>query len=1135
MYLESGNLVYSPSDITTFMASPFASWMERLVLEYPDRSPEPDPADELGGVLQQRGLQHEAHQFQQFLEQGFTVADLSEQALGSNSFHLRQQATLEAMRAGYGIIYQAALELSPFRGYVDFLVKVPGSSQLGDYHYEVWDTKLSLSVKPAAVVQLCCYTDMLTQFQHYQPTYLTVVTGSGKAKALKVEDYLYYYRSLRNRFLAQQQTFNPEQMPDPADSTSFGRWSQFAEHLLDEQDHLSRVANITRSQIKKLNQAGIHTCTALASTELPRIRGMQQTRFEYLKAQATLQLTSAGQIPPLYEILKPDNGQGLALLPPHDDADVFFDIEGFPLEEGGLEYLWGNTYFDEAGQRQFLDFWAHNPEQEKQAFQSFMQWAYQRWQVHPNMHIYHYASYEVTACKRLMGRYGVCEHEVDQLLRHGVFIDLYRIVKTGLMLGEPRYSIKNVEHLYRGKRDTAVGNGGDSVVVYERWREMPDGDTWESSQILHDIRDYNRDDCESTQELTAWLREQQAIHGIGWVAPTVPDNKEQQEGITELTRLRDQLLQRMEQEPLEQAALTEHLAWTLEFHRREAKPVWWRLFERKASTHDELLDDIDCLACCSLTDTPTFKPTPKARNLAYTYTVDAQEFKRPRASGGKDPKMILFDGTDTHDATWLAEHCDLNAGHIVIQLGKTVPSFMSLLPNEYVNPKPIPESIQSVVAAYAQGQGYPNAIMDFLQRRPPRLQGHTGSTIIPADEPNRLQAIIAAVSNLDNSYLVLQGPPGTGKTFTGKHIIAALVGQGKTVGITSNSHAAINNLLVGVASHCREEGIEAHCCCTSITGDDIAANGIHVIKNDQIVEHVHPSSVIGTTAWGFSREDAAGLFDYLFVDEAGQVSVANLIGVSRSCRNLVLMGDQMQLSQPSQGSHPQDSGNSVLDYLLKNNPVVPPDMGIFLDTTYRMHRTVNQFISDAIYAGQLQCHHSNNHQVIPVPAGYNGLLAQEAGVLFIPVEHEGNTQASEEEVDQIVALVNELLTRTFTDKSGQSRPIGWDDVLFVAPYNHQVNYLKQAMPQARVGSVDRFQGQEAPVVFFSLCTSDAAEAPRGIDFLYEKNRINVAISRAQALAIVVGNPALFSTPVNSLGQMEKVNVLARLEGYVNAV
>lgn len=578
MYLESGTLVYSPSDITAFMASPFASWMERLALEYPDNSPEPDPADELGGVLQQRGLQHEAHQLQQFREQGFTIAALSEQALGSNSFPLRQQATREAMRAGYGIIYQAALEQSPFRGYVDFLVKVPGSSQLGDYHYEVWDTKLSLKVKPAAVVQLCCYTDMLTRLQGIQPLHLVVVTGSGEARTLKVEDYLYYYRSLRNRFLAQQQAFNPEQMPDPADSTSFGRWSQFAEHLLETQDHLSRVANITRSQIKKLNQSGIHTCTALASTELPRIRGMQQTRFESLKAQATLQLASAGQIPPLYEILKPDNGQGLALLPPHDDADVFFDIEGFPLEEGGLEYLWGNTYFDEAGQRQFLDFWAHNPKQEKQAFQSFIQWAYQRWQSNPHMHIYHYASYEVTACKRLMGRYGVCEHEVDQLLRHGVFVDLYRIVKTGLLLGEPRYSIKNVEHLYRGKRDTAVGNGGDSVVVYERWREMPDGDTWETSQILRDIRDYNRDDCESTQELTAWLREQQAIHGIEWVAPTVPDNKDQREEITELTRLRDQLLQRMEQELPTQAALTEHLAWTLEFHRREAKPVWWRLF-----------------------------------------------------------------------------------------------------------------------------------------------------------------------------------------------------------------------------------------------------------------------------------------------------------------------------------------------------------------------------------------------------------------------------------------------------------------------------------------------------------------------------------------------------------------------------
>lgn len=1132
MYQENGNLVYSPSDITTFMASPFASWMERFTLEYPDRTPEPDPADELGGVLQQRGLQHETQQLQQFREQGYSIADVSEQALGNCGFFQRHQATLEAMRAGYDIVYQAALELSPFRGYVDFLVKTPGSSQFGDYQYEVWDTKLSLSTKPAAVIQLCCYTDMLTQRQGRQPAHLKIVLGSGEIQALRVEDYLYYYRSLRNRFLLQQTTFDPAHMPDPADSRSFGRWSRFAEQLLEEKDHLSRVANITRSQIKKLNQAGIHTCAALASTNLPRIRGMQQSRFEYLKAQAAIQIASAGQIPPLFEILQTDNGQGLSLLPPHDNADVFFDIEGFPLEEGGLEYLWGNTYFDETGQRQFLDFWAHNPEQEKQAFQSFIQWVYQRWQANPAMHIYHYASYEITACKRLMGRYGICEHEVDQLLRHNVFVDLYRIVKTGLLLGEPRYSIKNVEHLYRGKRDTAVGNGSDSVVVYERWREMPDGDTWETSQTLRDIRDYNRDDCDSTQELTAWLREQQAIHGIQWVAPTSPEDKEQQEEITECIRLRDQLLQRMEQEPPEQAELTEHLAWTLEFHRREAKPVWWRLFERKASTHDELLDDIDCLACCTLTDTPPFKPSARARNLAYTYQVEVQEFKHPRKSGGRDPALHLFDGTDTHTVTWLSEHCDLDEGRIVVQSGQALPDFMSLLPNEFVPPKPIPESIQAVVAAYAQGQGYPSAIMDFLQRRKPRLQNHDGGPIITATGPARLPAIINAVSQLDHSYLVLQGPPGTGKTFTGKHIIAELVRQGKTVGITSNSHAAINNLLVGVASHCREAGIDAHCCCTSSTGDEITTNGIHVIKNDQIASQTRPGCVIGTTAWGFSRNDVADLFDYLFVDEAGQVSVANLIGVSRSCRNLVLMGDQMQLAQPSQGSHPQNSGDSVLDYLLKDMPVVPPDLGIFLDTTYRMHSAVNQFVSDSIYDGQLQCHGSNNRQAIPVPEDYAGLLDRPAGVMFIPVEHEGNTQASEEEVAQITALASELLTRTFIDKTGQARAIGWHDMLFVAPYNHQVNYLKQAMPQARVGSVDRFQGQEALVVFFSLCTSDAAEAPRGIDFLYEKNRINVAISRAQALAIVVGNPALFSTPVNSLGQMEKVNVLARLEGYV---
>src|SRR5690606_11446419 len=309
------------------------------------------------------------------------------------------------------------------------------------------------------------------------------------------------------------------------------------------------------------------------------------------------------------------------------------------------------------------------------------------------------------------------------------------------------------------------------------------------------------------------------------------------------------------------------------------------------------------------------------------------------------------------------------------------------------------------------------------------------------------------------------------------------------------------NLLIGVAQYCQNENIPAHFCCTKNTDTEIENFGISEIKNDKIVEYLDGACVIGTTAWGFSREELNKQFDYLFIDEAGQVSVANLIAMSQSAHNLVLMGDQMQLGQPAQGTHPGDSGLSILDYLLKDHPTIESNRGIFLDTTYRMHSKVNEFISQAIYEGKLNSHKSNDLQVIQVPDGYKGVLNKEAGVVFIPVAHEGNTQASDEEVQAIQHAVNELVGRIYTDKDGKKKSITLDDMLFVAPYNFQVTKLKSTLGEnAKLGSVDKFQGQEAPIVFFSLCASDANDSPRGMDFLFDKNRLNVANSRAQSLA-----------------------------------
>ena len=1133
MQLKDGKYFFSPSDLTCFMDSPFASWMDRCAMESPSIAPKKDPEDALKSVLQAKGFTHEDEQ-----ESNFRDQELSVFRVESTNSKEQVELTLSAMKNGVDVIAQARLENNQFLGFADFLIKVAGSSKLGDYHYEVWDTKLASKVKPTFAIQLCCYSEMLEAIQGVFPQNITVLLGTNEKVSLRTSDYFHYYLELKKSFLSTHIQFNSNNMPDPAESKSWGNWSAFAKQLLIEKDHLLQVANILRGQIKKLNQADIRTMKQLADTNMENIKGINPLVFQRLKAQASIQIASAGKSTPKFKIIKPDDGErsGLALLPPQSHLDVFFDIEGDPFDEGGLEYLWGNTYLNDQGERSFKDFWAHNRDQEKKAFEQFIHWVYERWQRDPSMHIYHYASYEITACRKLMGRYGVCEFEVDQLLRNEVFVDLYKLVKGCLILGEPKYSIKNVEHLYRGKRETAVAGGDASIAVYENWRELnaigEQGDTWQTSNILKDIRDYNIDDCDSTLELADWLRHQQKKYDISYLGKTEVVEPEVKEEATELTQLRDRLLEKALEystsDPKKEA-LFSNLAWILEFHRREAKPVFWRLFERLGLSHVELLDDLNCLACCERTRRDAFKPTPRARNLAYEFQFDpAQEFK------GASNSFYLLGLEDENGkylkANYLEEFSDLPNGLIVLQMKQESSDLITIVSDEHVNANPIPHSIYQVVEDYESGQLERCAIIDFLNRSKPVIKNYKEGPIASSNDPNqRLHQVINAVRNLNNSYLTIQGPPGSGKSHTGKHIIAELVKTGAKIGVSSNSHKAINNLLLSTAKFCREEGINATFACTKETEPELIDAGVSILNNNNLANHVEPGCVLGTTAWGFSRDDMSEQLDYLFVDEAGQVSIANLVAMSRSSKNLVLMGDQMQLGQPSQGTHPAESGLSILDYLLHDTPTISNDMGVFLGTTYRMHSAVNQFISTHIYDGKLESHPDNDKRTIKVPNDYKGILNKEAGIIFSAVCHEGNTQASDEEVAEIETMVNQLLGRTFTELSDKSRPVTLDDMLFVAPYNHQVSKLKQVFgSQAKVGSVDKFQGQEAPIVFLSMCASDASESPRGLDFLFDKHRINVAISRAQSLAIIVGNPRMVSTPVNRVDQLKTINLFNAL-------
>lgn len=780
-------LVFSPSDLITFMESPYASWMERKKLEDPSISELMDGTNALLTTLQEMGYAHDDAYTESLRNEGADVLEI-ERANPDRMAGL----TLEAMQAGRDIIVQGYLSHGRFAGMADYLKKVPGRSDFGDYHYEIWDTKLSRKLKPYFAIQLCCYAEMLEALQGMRPQSFAVVPGDQARERLRVDDYFSYYRFLKASFLARQDAFDPSQEPDPAESRAHGRWSDLAKTRLEEGDHLSQVANITRLQIRRLEDAGIDSMQKLADSALENVPMVGEAIFSKLKAQAAIQISSRGKDKPDYKILTHQDGtegeeaKGLALLPPHSDLDIFFDIEGYPLVDGGLEYLWGCTYFDAEGKRRFRDFWAHDPLQEKRALTDFIDWAYERWQSYPTMHVYHYASYEITAMRKLMGRYGVREGKIDNLLRNNVFVDLYKVVRHGLLIGEPRYSIKNVEHIYRGRRDTDVAGGDDSIVVYEAWRSNPDGETWETSEILNSIRDYNIDDCDSTQELARWLRNEQTDHGIAFSGPTGEGEIENPEEVTELTKLRDVLQSRAcNTTDQNRSRLLETLAWALDFHTREEKPTWWRYYDRLGLSEPELHDDMECLAGLTRTDREPYLNSPRDRNKVYEYAFDTdQPFK------GKDRKFSVL-GVESLNTE--CKDYDSDSGLIGFKHREALPERMSVIPYNDISQKIISTAVFSVAKGFADGDFPGGGVSDFLLRSRPRITGNERGPILKGRE-DRLDEVISAAVNLDNSYLCIQGPPGTGKTYTGGHIIAELLSRGKRVGITSNSHDAILNL-----------------------------------------------------------------------------------------------------------------------------------------------------------------------------------------------------------------------------------------------------------------------------------------------------------------------------------------------------
>jgi predicted RecB family nuclease len=1136
MRYEGSRLIYSPSDLIRYLASPFSSWMDRYRLENPG-AVVPDQATEDQKLIAQTGNEHEQDTLVEFRASTPGLVEI-----GGVGAEEAERQTIAAILAKVPVIYQARLSDDRFAGAADFLILD------GFGRYQVWDAKLARSPKPYFAIQLCCYSEMFAASTNEPlPTKFGIILGTGDRVPLNFEDFIHYYRRVRRDFLALQDGFsgNLDDRPEPLPRADHGLWTSYADEFFDSRDHLLRVAEITVGQIKKLKAAGISTVCELAASSGRSVPKLAANTLETLVGQARLQSQTRAdrltnpEAPARYEVLTDDGDhgvRGLAALPPEHRADVFFDMEGYPLVDGGLEYLFGACCFAQDGESlAFLDWWAHDRSEEKVAFERFVDWVFQRWLENQGMHIYHYAAYEVSALRRLSTHHDTRQDKVDDLLRHKVFVDLYQIVCHGLRIGEDSYSIKKVERLYRGGRSTEVATAADSIVQYARWMGSGQSRGWRGSSILREIREYNRDDCVSTAELARWLRSVAAEKGIESALSASAS-----ESAVELKALSPEVVSRLAlaatlRERGDAVSLV--LGDLIEFHRREDKPRWWKMYERDQATAQELRDDPCCVEGISAVGGPRISK----QSLIQAYRFDASQECKLRAD---DETSVMFCGA--LDTKFTLVDIDYQSGQLELKLsrkallekcGGAFPTSGSILPDEIISKKPIPGALAAVAEKQLQGRLNAPATA-LLNRVAPVLALQTPDESV-------VEAAVRISASMSGGCLVIQGPPGTGKTYTAARMIRGLLAAGKRVGVVSNSHKAVLHLLEDCGRALREVG-------ASLTGIKVGGEGegplfnenpafLHVEKGAD-AKDAHSTGVVGGTAWLFCRPEWEGELDFLFVDEAGQVSLANTVAVTRCTRNLVLLGDQMQLEQPIQGTHPGDSGLSGLQYALKDletsrvdaplfHAVVPTQSGLFLGESRRMHPSVCRFISESIYDGRLHSHSDCARQRVFPSSGLAGFVTAEHGIVFMGVEHDGNSQQSDEEVERVRLIYNDLVGRSYTASDGSTKSLSLEHFLFIAPYNAQVRALQLVFPRdARIGSVDRFQGQEAPVCILSLCSSYGEYGSRGLSFILDRNRINVAISRAQCLAVVVADPRIAGAAAGSLSEMNLVNLFCKLSG-----
>jgi uncharacterized protein len=1082
----------------------------------------PTPLGSLAELLVEKGSTHERNCLADLENQGRSVY----QVPGRNpheSFEDWVARIGNPMDRGYDVIYQMPFVHEGIRGIVDFLVRADDHEE-GFAQYEPIDAKLTRSEgKPGHVLQLCFYADAIFDLTGQVPRAMHLWLGTGIQESLVVEQFRPYWRRLRGQLatlLNQEVSFSTK--PEPCDHCDYCEFKERCESEWRSEDSLVYVANIRAPERDALEVADVRTVVELTGRKDPVVN-LHGENLGRLIRQATLQVSSrmSPQQPPAYELIEPTEdpvfGHGFSLLPEPDDGDVFFDFEGHPFwtPQDDLFFLSGLYLKDSRGSWGYDARWAHDLEQQRKMIGALVEYFAGRRKEYPNMHVYHYNHTERSSLERLT-RGTETEGLLTSMVASGLFVDLFVVARNSIMVGTESYGLKYLEQLTGFTRTGGIEQGAGAVVEYEEYMKTKD------QVLLDEIANYNKDDVMATMALRDWLVNLRPAQ-LEWREPVfeVEDHELDTDEIVEA------LKKFGEKSP-------EHLLGELlNYWRRERSANVTPKFAEAASDFAALYGDRDFIANLKFIGFEEIdgKNGESVKNVILSWPEQVVD------SAFRTKKSVLYTGVGVEHGYGYLPSIDFDTRELRMRWRERheeaggMPLVITL--DDYVSPREKPGvlfHLAEQILRHDPSDPPSRVSMALLARDHPRFHdGYGPANGVFVDD---LAVTLGWVGHLDESYVAIQGPPGTGKTYSGSHIIYELIKSGKRVGITAMSHSVIDNLFSATYEVFASKGELG--LLKALRRDARpkvgALEGVKYEKSGTSPES-DSYNLVGGTTWLWSR---AGMrpfpVDYLIIDEAGQLALADAIASANSARNLILLGDPLQLAQVSQAEHPGGSGASVLEHVLAEHATIPSSEGVFISETRRMHPDICAFISNQIYEKRLTSHVSCAQQKTEFGTGLRWLQAH----------HSERSTESMEEAELVTGQIAQMLGTQWTNQNGESLALTGEDFMVVAPYNDQVRLLRQRLEETpglervQVGTVDKFQGREAPVVFFTMTTSSGEDMPRGPEFLFSRNRLNVAVSRARCLAYLVCTEELLNSRATTIEEMRLIGTLSAFVEYANA-